>query len=460
MLAALNHPHIAGIYGLEDKDGERALVMELVEGDDLSQLISKPGSQQAALSIADALAMARQIAEALEAAHEIGIIHRDLKPSNIKVRPDGTVKVLDFGLAKLTEPVVNARSTGGFSQSPTITTPAMTGMGIILGTAAYMSPEQARGRVVDKRTDIWAFGAVLYELLTGTRAFEGEDTSLTLAAVMKSDPDYDALPRELPAAIRTCLARCLQKDPRQRVRDMGDVRLMLDGVFESAAPAPPPGAITVAPTPPLWRRVLPPLAAATVAGALIGAAAWNAKPADPRPVTRFEHLLPGDVSFRSSARRSFAVSPDGRRIAYSASDGLYLHALDEAGDRRVTASDSIVSPAFSPDGDYVAYYEAGQLKRIAVAGGAPVVIAGTVSPVGISWEPDDTLLYAVTTGINRVPAQGGTPEVVVKAGDHRRAELGGRTQASHPPKLTRSWPKARIHFAFTLTASTFRRRRT
>jgi serine/threonine-protein kinase len=336
VLATVNHPHIAAIYGLEEKDGEQALVMELVDGEDLSRLISGTGSggPGTGLPMAEAMAIAKQIAEAVEAAHELGIVHRDLKPSNVKVRPDGTVKVLDLGLAKLTEPVINTRSTAGLSMSPTITTPAMTGMGIILGTAAYMSPEQARGRVVDKRTDIWAFGAVLYEMLTGRRAFEGEDTSLTLAAVMKSDPDFTALPPEVPASIRTCLTRCLHKDPRQRIRDMGDVRLLLEGVFDSPARAQAPVATVAPPKAPLWRRVLPPLAAATVAGTLMGVAAWNAKPADPRPVTRFEHVLPADVLFRGGARRSFTVSPDGSKIAYGAVDGLYLHALDEAGDRK------------------------------------------------------------------------------------------------------------------------------
>ena len=226
-LASLNHPNIAHIHGLEESDGVRALVMELVEGEDLAQRIGR-----GAIPPDEALPIAKQVTDALEAAHEQGIIHRDLKPANIKVRPDGTVKVLDFGLAKAIEPTGVASPS--VSQSPTITTPAMTQAGMILGTAAYMSPEQARGKPVDKRADIWAFGCVLYEMLTGKRAFGGEDVSLTLADVMKGEADWQALPATLPPGIRTVLTRCLQKDPKQRLRDIGDVRLALDGAFERA----------------------------------------------------------------------------------------------------------------------------------------------------------------------------------------------------------------------------------
>jgi serine/threonine protein kinase len=210
VLASLNHPNIAAIYGLEDTGGLKALVMELVEGEDLAQRIAR-----GAIPIEDALPMATQIADALETAHEHGIIHRDLKPANIKVRPDGTVKILDFGLAKAMEPVGEAPDV---SQSPTITTPAMmTGVGVILGTAAYMSPEQARGKTVDKRADIWAFGAVLFEMLTGKRAFDGEDVGDTLATVLRVEPDWSALPAEAAFPVRTLLRGCLEKNPRQRI---------------------------------------------------------------------------------------------------------------------------------------------------------------------------------------------------------------------------------------------------
>ncbi len=225
-LASLNHPHIAAIYGFEKSAGMHALVMELVEGPTLADRVA-----QGPISLDEALPIAKQIADALEAAHEQGIIHRDLKPANIKVRPDGAVKVLDFGLAKAMEPT--GAMSPNVSQSPTITTPAMTQAGIILGTAAYMSPEQAKGRTVDKRSDVWAFGAVLYEMLTGRRAFEGEDVSDTLARILMKEPDWTALPAAVPPAVVTVLRRCLQKDRKQRVRDLGDVSLALEGAFET-----------------------------------------------------------------------------------------------------------------------------------------------------------------------------------------------------------------------------------
>ncbi|MDO8680496.1 MAG: protein kinase [Acidobacteriota bacterium] len=434
VLAALNHPHIAAIYGLEETDpstgsgqagsgqaGMKALVMELVEGPTLAEMIDGRrlaiGSAEHGLPVAEALPIAKQIAEALEAAHEQGIIHRDLKPANIKVRPDGTVKVLDFGLAKLTEPSGSAaRIADGLSQSPTITTPAMTGMGIILGTAAYMSPEQARGRTVDKRTDIWAFGAVLYEMLTGRRAFDGEDVSLTLAAVMKSDPDLNALPPDLPASIRACLGRCLHKDPRQRLRDIGDVRLAMEGAFEAATLSPT--VVTPLTTPPLWRRVLPSTVAAIAAGLLVGVVGWSTQGSVLRPVTRFEYVLPGDLQFRGGNRSPIAASPDGRRFVYNAADGLYLRAMDELADRQLMAStEPVTNPFFSPDGQSVGYFQGGQLKRLAIAGGAPVVIATTANPYGVTWTADDTIFFAAPGGIWRVAAQGGTPEVAIPAGD-------------------------------------------
>ena len=226
-LASLNHPHIAAIYGLEDADGVKALVMELVEGEDLSQRIAR-----GAIPLDEALPIAKQIAEALEAAHEQGIIHRDLKPANIKVRPDGTVKVLDFGLAKAMEPA-SAMSANAMN-SPTLSIHA-TQAGVILGTAAYMSPEQAKGKAVDKRADIWAFGCVLYEMLTGTRAFEGDDVSETLAAILRGEPEWSRLPVEIPSAIRKLLRRCLEKDRMRRLHDIADGRLEIDEAI--AAPA-------------------------------------------------------------------------------------------------------------------------------------------------------------------------------------------------------------------------------
>ena len=226
VLASLNHPNIAAIYGLEEADRTKALVMELVEGPTLADRIA-----QGAIPVDEALPMAKQIAEALEAAHEQGIIHRDLKPANIKLRPDGVVKVLDFGLAKALEPT--GAMSPEMSQAPTITTPAMTQAGMILGTAAYMSPEQAKGKTVDKRSDVWAFGAVLYEMLTGQRAFGGEDISETLADVMRVEPAWQTLPERLSPSLTTFVRRCLQKDPGQRLGDIHDMRLALEGAFET-----------------------------------------------------------------------------------------------------------------------------------------------------------------------------------------------------------------------------------
>src|SRR2546426_9539243 len=242
LLASLNHPHIAAIYGLEESNGPRALVLELVEGPTLADRIA-----EGAIPLAEALPLARQIADALQAAHEQGIIHRDLKPANIKVRPDGTVKVLDFGLAKLAESSSAASGPGlALSLSPTITTPAMmTGVGVILGTAAYMAPEQAKGRAADTRSDVWAFGCVLYEMLTGKRAFEGEDVSDTLAAVLRGEPDWNALPADVPPAIRTLLQRCLAKDRRQRIADISIAQYVLAESASLTAPQTVPGVASV-----------------------------------------------------------------------------------------------------------------------------------------------------------------------------------------------------------------------
>ena len=286
VLASLNHPNIAAIYGLEEADQTKALVMELVEGPTLADRIAR-----GAIPIDEALPIAKQIAEALEAAHEQGIIHRDLKPANIKVRPDGTVKVLDFGLAKAMEPT--GTMSPGMSQAPTITTPAMTQAGMILGTAAYMSPEQAKGRTVDKRSDVWAFGAVLYEMLSGRRAFDTEDVSETLAAVLMKEPDWTALPRTTPPAITTVLQRCLQKNPKQRIRDIGDASLALEGAFETTA-AQTTGAAAM-PQPAAWRRAVVPVTAVIISAALTGAAVWFAvRPAPPRLV-RMEVTTSGDA---------------------------------------------------------------------------------------------------------------------------------------------------------------------
>jgi serine/threonine protein kinase len=299
-LAALNHPNIGGIHGLEDMSGVTALVLELVEGPTLADRI-----ERGPIPLDEALPIARQIVEAIESAHRQGIVHRDLKPANIKVRPDGMVKVLDFGLAKAIEPAVAAAS---LSDAATLTTPAMTEAGVIIGTAAYMSPEQARGKAADERADVWAFGCVLFEMLTGRRAFEGAGVSETLARVLERDPQWEQLPATLPSSLQTYLKRSLQKDPRQRVQSMGDVRLALDGAFEAAVPSPVAVKRTGAP----MRLAL--VAAVVTIGVLTAALAWIAlRTATPR-VARLQ-IAPSGPAVLTSAGTT-ATSPS-RRAAHT-----------------------------------------------------------------------------------------------------------------------------------------------
>ena len=404
LLASLNHPNIAAIHGLEEGTGVSALVMELVEGDDLSQRIAR-----GAIPIEEALPIAKQIAEALEAAHEQGIIHRDLKPANIKVRADGTVKVLDFGLAKAFDTNASG-ATANAMNSLTITSPAMTQAGMILGTAAYMSPEQARGRAVDRRADIWAFGAVLFEMLTGTRAFAGDNITDTLAAVVSAEPDWRLLPASLPPAVGSWVRRCLHKDLRQRVQAIGDVRLALEGAFETIAPQ-----AAVHLPQPAWRRALP-LVTLLVGAVLSVVAAWSVWPgAQSRPVNRSVHILPDDVAYRDAGKPVIALSPDGRSIAYNTSKGLYLRPMDELEGHLITGEYGVSSPFFSPDGRSIGYF-AGELKRISVTGGAPSVVSRTTSnPFGATWTTDHTILFGQAQGVFRVSADGGTPKLVIPA---------------------------------------------
>ncbi len=413
VLASLNHPNIAIIHGLEQVGDVHALVMELVEGDDLSQRIA-----QGAIPVDEALPIAKQIAEALEAAHEQGIIHRDLKPANIKVRPDGTVKVLDFGLAKAMEPT--GAMSPEFSQAPTITTPAMTQAGMILGTAAYMSPEQARGRTVDKRSDVWAFGAVLYEMLTGQRAFDAEDVSETLAAVLRAEVDWERLPKNLSPVLGTYIRRCLHKDPKQRVPDIAAMRLALEGAFETAVSQ---AAEAVAVTQPGWRQALPAVAVTAVVVVFVtGLVGWSLWPAtEPQPVTQFAYAVPDDYPFRNLGRSVMALAPDGRSFVYNTSGGLYLRTMDELEARLIAGTEEpLRHPFFSPNGQSVAYLDAGtnELRRIAISGGAPVVIADVSGNLnGANWGPDGTILFGQPDGLYHVPATGGTPTLVIAAED-------------------------------------------
>ena len=409
VLASLNHPNIAAIYGLEEAAQTKALVMELVEGPTLADRIA-----QGAISVDEALPIAKQIAEALEAAHEQGIIHRDLKPANVKLRPDGVVKVLDFGLAKALEPT-DAMSPG-MSQAPTITTPAMTQAGMILGTAAYMSPEQAKGKPVDKRADVWAFGAVLYEMLTGRRAFQGDGVSETLAKVIEREPDFDALPAGVPARVSQTLRVCLRKDQKQRIGDMQNLRLALEGAFETGVSQ---GVGALAGAQPAWRRGVPLAFASLVTAVIVGIGAWSLWPsAEPPVASRFEHVLPGGAVFRGTGQRVMAFSADGRHFVYNTQEGLYLRPMGALETRLIPGTETVsTNPFFSPDGDSVGIWDAaGQLQRMSIAGGAPVAMAtGLSAPFGTSWGADGTILVGQPQGILRVSVDDGTPELVIPA---------------------------------------------
>ena len=424
VLARLNHPNIAQIHGLEKSAGATALVMELVDGPTLAERIL-----QGSMSMDAALPIARQIAEALEAAHEQGIIHRDLKPANVKVRPDGTVKVLDFGLAKALEPVGLASSV---SQSPTITTPAMTQAGIILGTAAYMSPEQARGKAADKRSDIWAFGCVLFEMLTGARVFQKDEVSDTLALVLMKDPDWSALPADTPPAVRRLLRRCLVKDRNGRLPDIGSARLEIDEARTEQV-----STRVEAESPSAWinsrgRRSLL-VVGAIVVVVLAAVAAWRvsrAQRTDP-PVTRAligvtpaERLLSGirlDASMGQGrpSRTTMAFTPDGRSLVFSAErDGrvqLYVRRLEALDATPIAGTEGASNPFLSPRGDAVGFYADGALKKVPLAGGAAVTLCNVDLVYGATWGSADQIVFATQTGgLWRIPSSGGMPTRVTK----------------------------------------------
>jgi Tol biopolymer transport system component len=409
VLAALKHPHIATIYGIEEKDGAHALVLELVEGETLAEIIAR-----GPLPADEAVRIARQIADALEAAHEQGIVHRDLKPANVKITPDGAVKVLDFGLAKLTS-AQDATSGGpaSVSMSPTMAAPTMiTGATVLMGTAGYMSPEQARGKVVDKRADIWAFGVVLFEMLAGARLFEGESVTEVAGAVIHKEPAWSLLPASTPPLVAMIVRRCLQKDPKQRFRDMGDVRLALDGAF-----VPEGGARVAAATPAAATRSWPLAAAAAVLAAVAaGALAWTLAGLDDgerRPLV-FE-VASADMKALTPI---MDLSPDGHSLAYISveSDGtprLWVRSLESGEARMLAPMERTGSPIFwSPDNRYVAFFSEGKLKKADVSGGPAETIAETPVFLGGSWGRTGEIVFSGRTGILRVPATGGTPAAV------------------------------------------------
>ena len=419
MLGALNHPHIAAIYGFEESAGVSALVLELVDGPTLAERI-----KQGAVPVAEALTIAGQIADALEAAHEKGIIHRDLKPANLALTANDQVKVLDFGLAKLQAggtgqagrpgPGVAQGFSPAVSQSPTITTPAMmTGVGTILGTAAYMAPEQAKGREADRRSDVWAFGCVLFEMLSGRRAFEGEDVGDTLAAVLRAEPNWKALPRSVPAHVRRILTRCLEKNRQTRFADISTVRFLLtEGSVTGASPASS-------------RRALPWAVAgafAVVASALLVLwAPW--RPAAPLRVTRATITTSGPAALTiNGTDRDIDLSPDGTHVVYVGNNGtqLFVRALEALEPVAIASGVSLRGPFISPDGQWVGFIDnAGDtLTKVAITGGPPIPLAAIGGvPRGATWTPDDTIIFAtnnVATGLMRVSAAGGMPEVLTR----------------------------------------------
>jgi len=437
LLASLNHPHIAAIYGFEEFNSANALVMELVEGPTLAEIIDGSGLKaqaSRALPLADALNVARQIGEALEAAHEQGIVHRDLKPSNVKVRDDGTVKVLDFGLAKLVEPAAAAQSIN-VTASPTITSPAMTHAGVILGTAAYMSPEQAKGRQADKRSDIWAFGCVLFEMLTGTRAFGGADVSDTFASILAREPDWRALPADLPPPVRVLLRRCLEKDRRKRLGDIAAALVLIDEApsltRETAAPqvrARSPKSMA------LFTAGAFGLGMAVAAGVAVGLAPRSVS--DRTPVRRFRETMPAGVTLPAGGGPLIASSPDGQRVVYRASAGgkvrLYVWTLGELEPREIPGTDGARTPVVSPDGAWVAFMSGSTLMKVMLSGGRPVKVADVPAAAGASWGADGSILLGGGTyGVLQVSASGGTPVALIKPEDGRsyispQALPGGR----------------------------------
>jgi Tol biopolymer transport system component len=410
MLAALNHANIATIYGLEQFDGVTCLVMELVPGETLAELV-KGGP----LGIEEALKIAVQIAEALEAAHEKNIIHRDLKPANVKVTPEGKVKVLDFGLAKAFE---GDTANGDMNNSPTLSR-AATMQGVILGTAAYMSPEQARGKAVDKRTDIWAFGCVLYELLSGTQAFHGEDVTDILAAVVRAEPDWQALPAAAPLKVRNLLRRCLQKDRKQRFHDAGDVRIEID----EALAAPQNGEATAAaPTAKSWReRLAWPVATGVLAliaiAFAVGYVLRAPKPAQPM---RLSAELGVDGSLFLIRGASAVLSPDGTRLVLVASGSdqkrrIYVRTLDQLQATALSGTENAYDPFFSPDGQWVGFFADGKLKKISVQGGAAVTLCDAFTDRGGSWSDDGTIVFAPNNNaaLSIVSSAGGIPQSLI-----------------------------------------------
>jgi len=428
-LAALNHPNIAAIYDVVESGGQPALVLELVEGDTLADRIAA-----GRVPVDTALDYARQIADGLDAAHEAGIVHRDLKPGNIKITDEGRIKVLDFGLAKAVAIAAGQLPDADPMNSPTITVHGIS-QNVILGTAAYMSPEQARGRRIDKRTDIWAFGCVLFEMLTGTRAFNGETTSDVIAAIIERPVDLSALPSSTPTHVRRVIARCLEKDPKRRARDIADVRDAVDD--RVAAPAAPAWR---------WKAAFAGLAAVALVAIGIGALSWRRGTVPAAPVDPIEFVFSAPPGYTLAPVRS-TLSPDGRHIAFIARDDktsfVFLRSLEALAPRRLDGTAEVINHAYwSPDSQSIAFLANGAWKRVGIEDGAVVTIVPNIAAnLGASWGPGDVFLFATSnrTALSRVAISGGRVE--------EATSLDAQTENSH--RWPQWLPDGR-HFLFTV----------
>jgi eukaryotic-like serine/threonine-protein kinase len=408
-LASLNHPSIAQIYGLEKRDTPHAggpagvLVMEYVAGEDLSREMSR-----GPMALEVAIPIARQIADALEAAHEQGIVHRDLKPANVKLRPDGTIKVLDFGLAK----VMGSAAAAHRTDAPTLTAHD-TELGTLLGTAPYMAPEQARGRPVDKRADIWAFGVMLFEMLSGRRLFGGETTPEVLASVLSQRIPWESLPAATPPNIRRLLARCLESDPRVRLRDIGEARILLEQ---------PSAGVELPTARPSWRRAATVSVLAAVIGVLGFAAAWLLRGSPSTPgLLRFSIEVPSSLGLkRPGVNPVLSVSPDGRRIAFAAARAIWVWSAETGTLQRLADTVGARAPFFSHDGREIGFFTADELRRIPAGGGVAMTIIRAPGGGAGAWAADGTILYhrwVGESGLWRVSARGGEPHLLVPASD-------------------------------------------
>jgi eukaryotic-like serine/threonine-protein kinase len=464
-LAALNHPHVAALFGMEEADGRHFLCMEFVDGETLADRLNR-----GPVPIDSALRIARQIAEALEAAHEKGIVHRDLKPANIKITADEKVKVLDFGLAKLgagdaSDPAAPGPPAAVLTHSPTLSMMA-TQAGVILGTAAYMSPEQAQGMPADQRSDVFSFGSVLYEMLTARQAFRGDSGPAILAAVLIGAPDLSAIPANLNARLVDLVRRCLEKNPKQRWQAVGDLRMELEAI--AAAPHAASTATTAPPTP-LWKRVAPVAAGVLLTAVATSGVWWRLRPIPPTPiVTRFALATPEGSVFTNFGRQIVSISPDGTRVVFSANGRLYLRGMADADATAIPgvelSTNGVANPVFSPDGRWIAFYstEDRTLKKISVAGGAAIPLCQAGNPFGMSWDGSGILFGqsvlpgATAMGILRVSPNGGKPEQLVAVKDEEIADdphilpdgetvlftLGKRARAGN--RFSEIWDTAQI----------------